>query len=219
MLGYGEIQYIAIPRIKTAFIEVPKVGSTSLSAIALAINNSNKYFYSISAEEIWEESDNRSLRQSSIPDDYNIIMFVRNPFERVYSSFCHVAKPHRNKYLHRYLDRFNDFVSIYLAKSCIENHHFYPSLSLFTNILERTMVYRFEDFSSVLKDKLNIEEVPHIHYSDNKRKYQEVYNLKSKLIVSKLYEWDLKNLKYNFGGISGELPSTGELINSAKNNT
>ena len=153
---------------------------------------------------------------STVPNSYRKIIFVRNPYSRIFSSYRHYSnetpfKPHVIL-VHRYKD-FNEFIKDCVYSMSIYDIHFYTFKYYFEVEKGDIEIYRWEEIDNVLRNILKIKNIPHINPPKDDRVYKNMYNLKSKVIISKVYQWDLKKLNYRFNGY-GPLPSISEVRKS-----
>lgn len=200
---------------KVVFVHIPKTGGTTIEKI-------------LGLYEPWpavrmdilrgpHERDGEELQLQHLPledlsaltglefSDWFKFAFVRNPWDRLVSSFFF---KHRNKGVvdaqpfQRYVDWVETIVST--RKNLVgENCHLRPQMEF--SLGELDFVGRFERFESDLTlvlDRLGISvnRIPHAHKSKNPKHYTEYYDEGTKRKVAEIYAADIEALDYGFDG-------------------
>jgi len=187
---------------KTIFIHIPKTAGVSLlksiyGDVTLSGHRSF-YFNSIVL-------DTKSCK-------YFSFAFVRNPFDRLYSTYmflkqggmnCHDKRAFAYR-LSKFKD-FEDFVLNGLDKKIIfEITHLIPQYDYICDLMGNVLVdfvgrfENLEDDIKLLSKKLNKElELEHYNFN-NKKHYTEVYTQVMIDIVSEVYQKDIDIFGYNF---------------------
>ena len=201
---------------KFIFVHIPKCGGTSIlnelnqfcdekkqkvGHPRLRIINKNFYLYKPHGEEIY-------LDQTK----YKIFTLVRNPFDRVVSSFFYfksgVSKfpcDHEfcnNQRLHEF--NFSDFVKHKLRK--INYAHFCQIIGDYIqpeDIDKIDFIGRFENFQDdfdIICDRIGIprQQLPHKNKTKHKH-YTEYYDEETREIVAEKYAKDIEYFGYKFG--------------------
>ena len=186
---------------KTIFIHIPKIAGTSLVK-AIYGNMSKEGHRKIS---FYQEILGREI------EEYFTFCFVRNPYDRLYSSFKFLENGGMNIhdrnafeiYLSSYKD-FEDFVINGLDKEIINKiTHFIPQTDFICSRKGKVLVDfvgRYEDLISdvnILSDKLRKEiTLTPLNVNKNKESYQKVYTNVMKNIVKEIYKNDFDILDY-----------------------
>jgi len=228
-------KYLVIHKLKLAFGDVAKCGSSTIKELVLQYDYPDKcyknkvsedYFYKniISRNEFFshlnqvETEEGHKVRYvwGEFPSNYRKIIFVRNQFPRILSSYFHFKKPTVSHGLHEAV-RDNDFETFLLnyifSEKYFYDHHFKSMRYFLGRCHNGTEIYRFENFAETMKNIIQVDKIPHINDSGSSN-YKDAYSLKAKLIMLELYKWDMINLNYDFNGITGDLPTLASLKKS-----
>ncbi|MBT4345804.1 MAG: sulfotransferase family 2 domain-containing protein [Flavobacteriales bacterium] len=188
---------------QTIFIHIPKTAGISIiNAIYgdVSLSGHRSYYFNTVALDI------------QFRNTYFSFAFVRNPFERLYSSYLFLKNgginKHDQKAYETYISKYNDFEDFILNglnnKIIYEITHFIPQVDYlcdFKNNILVDFVGRFEKLDEdirVLSKKLNMKiNLDHLNFNE-KKDYQLVYTKKMIEIVSNLYSKDLEIFNYKF---------------------
>jgi hypothetical protein len=222
------MRHLYINKGKFALANIPKTGTSSFARLIFDIDFPHmldKISKSVDPvgdnvkykNTVWEYK-RRTRKPTQDTSEYDFIAFVRNPYDRVFSSYRHYR---RFRKLWKTCPEirsmsFRRFLRSSLFKSFVKSDgHFLPMKYYIDRMDSRHKLYRFEMFEKELKNLLLSKgikiDIPNYNPPGDKRKYEDQYNDKSKSIIEKYYKWDLKNLNYTFDGY-GDLPSISELI-------
>lgn len=182
---------------ESIFIHIPKTAGTSVSQ---AIYKEQPKHHPITT---YVELDNKKF------DKYFKFAFVRNPWDRLYSTFNYAKKISHPVYKGplsdiAIFDSFEQFVWEWCTEENINSHYFlkpqFDYLTVDGENLAVDFVGYFEnlesDFNKVV-DKLGIETVlPTINKSTTISDRKNAYNNEMRKRVAELYEKDLKNFDY-----------------------
>ena len=187
---------------KTIFIHIPKTAGVSLIRAIygdVSLSGHRSFFFNSIVLDIKHEK-------------YFSFTFVRNPFDRLFSTFMFLKKGGMNNHdrlaFDTYLSRFEDFEDFVLngldRKVIFEITHFIPQHEYLCdrhgNVLV-DFVGRFENLENdvkLLSERLNKDiRLNHFNYN-NKKDYISVYSEEMISVVSKIYEKDLTTFKYKF---------------------
>lgn len=190
----------AFYKTSTIFIHIPKTAGTSLVK-------------SIYGDVSSEGHRDMSFYKTIFTDDlamYFKFCFVRNPYDRLYSSYKFLQKGGMNKHdlkafkmhLKKYRD-FEDFVLNGLSKNLLnEVVHFVPQTNFICNDKGFILVDFIGKFESLEEDIKNLEEklnfkisLPHLN-SNKKEHYLSVYTDEMMIKVKEFYMNDFKILGY-----------------------
>ncbi|MBC8266070.1 MAG: sulfotransferase family 2 domain-containing protein [Flavobacteriales bacterium] len=186
---------------KTIFIHIPKTAGTSLvKAVFGNVKGGGhrkcSFYKYILAENF---------------DEYFKFCFVRNPYNRLFSSYKFLEKGgmniHDKRALEIYLRKYKDFEDFVLnglnKKIMFEIMHFIPQTEFICDKNGKLLVDfvgRFENLekdieilSGLLQKKIDL---PHLNKNKNKQ-IQGVYTMKMKEKVKKLYAKDFEILDYS----------------------
>ncbi len=171
-----------------------------------------------------------NITRTTFPNNYRFIIFVRNPYSRIYSAYYDLKR--RNLDLFKNIT-FKEFIcKDYISKSfryrqvkkmiyknfLIDDGEFAPQKTFLKHIPDHAELYRFEEYESNLRKILsdyNLEniKIPHENKNYYKKNYKDSYTNLTKTIIKNQYKWDIKNLNYTFDSY-GELPTIKELKNT-----
>jgi len=189
--------------------QIPKCGSTSFSSFL-------------------ESTENKNLNECNectkyFKNNYFSIVFVRNPFDRVFSAWYDKTRggdvskleylstgmkkmmlPYLNKFKNFVFDLYNEpdkFSYIECGEYVLDRHFrlqtsFFPSENI-------DFIGRFENFQddfNIVCDKIGIprQHLPHKNKTRHKH-YSEYYDSEMREIVAEMYAKDIENLGYEFG--------------------
>ena len=185
---------------KTIFIHIPKTAGTSLV---------KSIYGDVSAEGHRRMSFYEDIFTNKLTK-YFKFCFVRNPYDRLYSSYKFLQKGGMNKHdekafemhLKKHTD-FEDFVLNGLTKELMnEIIHFIPQTNFICNDKGLVLVDFIGKFENIKKDivtleeKLNLEIIlPHLN-SNKKDNYINVYTYKMMKKVKEFYKNDFEILGY-----------------------
>ena len=206
--------YVLWHNYKLAFYTIPKSGTSTIFYMMLQKERPRltKTFSKENIFQLWDESIRYLDRtdKRNVPNNYRKIVFIRNPYSRVFSSFRY----------EKYHETFNTFIVHNLNKN--SSGLMYLSFQQYLNHLtDDTEIFRFENFQIELEKILlsagmkNVE-IPHINKPYNDDNYIMCYSKFAKMVVSHYYQWDLTNLNYTFDSY-GETPSITELKRNVQN--
>jgi hypothetical protein len=203
---------------KLLFIHIPKTGGTTVEKI-------------LGLYEPWPavrmdilrgpyQRDDEELRLQHLPFEDVVALtgldfsswykfaFVRNPWDRLVSSFCFEHKEQRKKnsfveteVFPKYVDWVETVVSS--RKGLVGEHcHLRPQLEFSLNKLD--FLGRFERFEPDLRVILkrlgiSVDGIPHLHKSKKRKHYAEYYDERTKQKVAEIYAEDIEDLGYSFG--------------------
>ncbi len=192
-----------------AFIHIPKTAGTSIAKI------SNDIGVLVKGHDI-RHSDFLHLSEYDPASliKYHLFAIVRNPWDRVLSSFLYLNTGGRNngdladqkRYLERYHGDFNAFVrSAFTNDTVVEQLHFIPQYRWICNENEKVLVntvLKFENlnremdkfFKSLGKELI---EIPKINTTNHKH-YSEYYDNESIEIINQVYQKDITLFNYAF---------------------
>jgi len=187
---------------KLVFIHVMKTGGTSISMSLLPIMKPMKRLRNTEesiASYSWG-SPHDPLSKTRVVDvlkkfpSYTKAAFVRNPWDRIFSSFYHNA----------YLYPFRNNLGFERAVSKMKTQSYY--LKNKHGVIDIDFIGRFESLKSDfnrLCDLVNIPRMKLLHENKNPMKpkipYWEFYNPKKKRIVDRYFAEDIALLGYKFG--------------------
>ena len=194
------------------YIHITKTaGTTGRAVLKPCLSYKHKFFHTL--------SDDRHYYLSDLPEDmrdmFLIVSCVRNPWDRLVSLYYH-SKNKKEKLIVPY-DSFTDFClalsSLKVAKHRMtqKGDEIPAGYNNQFRWLERNgkldqkigYLMRFERFNEDLFkvcEMVGIEvEIPHLNKSKHKY-YTEYYDNRTRNIVKKLYNKDIKAFKYSFGG-------------------
>ena len=187
---------------KIVFIHIPKTAGVSiLKAIygEVSLESHRSYFFNKVALNMKD-------------DVYFTFSFVRNPWDRLYSSYKFLEKGginiHDENAYEMYLSQYHDFEDFVLNgldnKLIYEITHLIPQSEFICNPKGEILVDFLGKFENLdfdirkLSEKIN-KEVVIEHYNKNEKKsYIDVYTNQMKLKVQEIYQRDIDIFKYRF---------------------
>ena len=190
-----EIIFLHIPRTGGSIIENKLKVSCNMTFFGSDCLGLSKQHYT--ANEI--------LRENIDVNKLFSFTFIRNPFDKILSTYLHWSINH-TKSFDDYIDMVKNVVEnkIYYKIPAINNNglpQFKPQVELLEN-LNLDFIGRFENYENDIKilstmhPKLTcLNEINIVKRSVDYKKY---YNERNRDIIEKLYEDDLKNLNYTF---------------------
>lgn len=146
--------------------------------------------------------------------NYFIFAFVRNPWDRVVSSFFYLINGGCNskdkedgiKYLIEYKGNFKLFVkNAFKNKKIFDQLHFKPQYKWICNKNKEVLVDFIGKFENLNEDinkistiiNIKFKELPHKNKSDHKF-YKEYYDEETKEIIREVYNEDIELFNYEF---------------------
>jgi len=190
----------AFYKTKSIFIHIPKTAGTSLV---------QSIYGDVSAEGHRNIEFYKNIFSNELPNFFKFC-FVRNPYDRLYSSYKFLQKGGMNKndaksfdtHLKQYAD-FEDFVLNGLTKALLkEIIHFIPQTHFICNgkgLVLVDFIGKFENLKQdigKLEKKLDLEIIlPHLN-SNKKENYLSIYTDEMLEKVKEFYENDFKILGY-----------------------
>lgn len=206
---------------KLAFFHTPRTGGLSLLQL---LNTDCNMVLQMGEHECMSELYSKYLYESEVLVTYYKFAFVRNPWDRLYSAFCHLNRGGinftdtriYNLYIQHYKSDFKEFVMShhnwfghkcsFIPYSYKSSPHFLPQTELLYNgpgmLLD--FVGRFEAYEDSISTIYN-----HIGLRPGKLKrintsrpegsdYRLAYTDECAAVVSELYKDDIKNFGYTF---------------------
>jgi len=189
--------------LKCIFVHIPKAGGVSINK-ALFGNLGGTHF---------------SIKQYSLifsPEEFKAYFkftFVRNPWDRLVSAYTFLKSGGLHQVDRKWAEEnisqftnFEEFVLKWVNKENIYSFtHFIPQFEFITvnNKIAVDEIYRFENFNedfNRLTKVLGVEnKLKHLNKSKKRAKdYRVYYTDKTKVIIEKVYEEDIKILNYEF---------------------
>jgi hypothetical protein len=183
---------------QTLFIHIPKTAGTSVSQ-------------AIYGEQPWHHSISTYHKlNSNKAKTYFKFAFVRNPFDRLYSTYCYAKKISHQIYRGPLseiaaLDSFEDFVLNWCTEEKINEHFFLKPQFYYLSIDGETLYIDFigyfeninEDFNKLSKHLQIDQQLPVTNKSTAKVGLNEAYNPDMLAKVSKLYAIDFLHFNYS----------------------
>ena len=201
----GAFNYLVIHKLKLAFGDVAKCGSSTIKRLVV------QYDY---PGVCYKKEECKILYQwGEFPSNYRKIIFVRNQFSRILSSYFHfrtgiISDYHKSLYQSAKNTDFETFLTNNIFyKEYFYDYHFKSMRHFLSRCNEDTEIYRFENFAEIMKNIMQVDEIPHVNGNMLNNEYKNYYNLRTKLMILEFYKWDMINLNYDFNGITGDLPT------------
>jgi hypothetical protein len=196
---------------KVLFVHIPRTAGSSLVKI---LSEQLNYFRTL-------DSNRRSINYRYLKDysekfrqKHFIFSFVRNPWDRVVSSFLYLNSNVSNledqqdkiKYLERYNGNFKKFVkNAFKNEEIFQSIYFRPQNKWICDEDGNALVNflgRYENLNENLNDLSKILKVDFKEFliGDEFRQdhYRNYYNKKTKRIISKIYSKDIELFGYEF---------------------
>jgi len=202
-MSYWDFKFINCDRYKISAFCFPKMGSTTMIYTINSLNTSD-----------WKKDMTRV--SDSPTKDYRVILFVRNPYDRIFSWYKNIIYKQqlmigRDISLVDSLASSGDTIDWYVNKTIKSIMHRMPA---------HTELYRFEEYDISMRkilDSIGLEDAPVAHLNPSSGLFKNLdykieYDEESKFLIRCKHKWDLKNLNYTFDSY-GELPTMGELKN------
>ena len=197
-----ETSLAGFDELKTIFVHIPKTAGVSLNR---ALFNNMGGSHRTIKNYMWY-FNNRELRQ------YYKFCFVRNPWDRLVSSYIFLRNGGMNKddanWAEKHLsscESFEDFVMNYVMNESVLSYtHFIPQYKFISCFGEIYMdkIYKFEEMQSAvqdIQDKLGIDMLlTHSNKSKKVQGYREYYSEKTRDIVADIYKQDISLFDYKF---------------------
>jgi len=194
LIGFDNLECIFVHIPKTAGISITNGLFQNMGGSHRSIKNYLLYF------------NNKDFKS------YYKFCFVRNPLDRLASSYFFLKNGGMNEYDAKWAKKhltncknFEDFVINFLRSEAVLNYiHFKPQFQFITfkNKIHVDKVYKFENIQSAIDDinkVLNIEVViEHQNKSEKGNGYREYYNEGTMKIVANLYKRDINLFDYKF---------------------
>jgi hypothetical protein len=193
---------------RAIFVHNPKCGGTSLINILKQHGFSHNRSY---GKDSLDPNEGRfgKIEKSygnKIISTYFLFTFVRNPYDRMVSSYHYLNKRLNGKHIPLgVFKNFNDFVKNLFS---ISDHHWKWHYTLqHTHIQSKhrkcDFIGRFENLQedfNIVCDKIGIphQQLPHKNKSKHKH-YTEYYDDETKSIVAEKYAKDIEYFGYKFG--------------------
>ncbi|MEO1394467.1 MAG: sulfotransferase family 2 domain-containing protein [Cyanobacteria bacterium J06634_5] len=189
-----------VDRLKAIFIHVPKTAGTSIYDLI-------GYTYIGHVPYDWYKS-----RNSVKYDTYFKFSVVRNPWDRLVSTYVYLKKGGNNAMDNHWAKKnlsmfssFDDFVKKWVTEENVQSWmHFIPQHQyIFDNNdnIQVDYIAKFENLSDdfeVISDRLNLQRsLPHVN-AGKRKPYQEYYTEETKDIVSSVYAKDVQLFDYEF---------------------
>ncbi|MHA1469194.1 MAG: sulfotransferase family 2 domain-containing protein [Candidatus Asgardarchaeia archaeon] len=214
---------IYIRKCRLAFCHIHKTGTSSIYRLAFALDYPHLLGgIPITSDPSHGHSEYRRIiteykpemrRKPKDTSEYIFIAFMRNPYDRVFSSYRYFLN--WNKYPIVRTMKFGEFLKGELFRFLfVENPHFQSMKTSIDKMDKRYRLYRFEMFEkelgNILKERGIDVHIPRCNLPVDTRGYKDQYGDDEKNIIKEFYKWDLDNLNYSFDSY-GELPSVAEL--------
>ncbi len=203
---------------KVLFLHNPKTGGTTIEKVFdLDVTRENlftigdvKYFskHQCSLQHLSYIELKRRI-PSDIFDSYYKFTFVRNPWDRIVSTYCWDKREFKT------FEKFVDFVETLYNKYTVETLTDFPEFSIkycahlypqYIYTGEGVDVYRYENFTSEMSKimgRFNIsdptlgKDIPLINSSSHGH-YSSYYNDRTREVVRKIYAEDIRRFGYTF---------------------
>ena len=187
--------------LKCIYIHIPKTGGMSIETmLGMDVKKVHQQAMKI------KHGTPKEWKYPDYWETYYKFTFVRNPWDRVVSSYFfnlkmankNIKQHDRGKINNYGEEGFNDYVINNLKHS--KSRHFLPYthwISGYTYDFIGKLENFENDMKSVCKDiKIKFKNV-HINKS-NRKKYQEYYNKESRDVIEKIYRKDIARFDYSF---------------------
>ncbi|MGE0084018.1 MAG: sulfotransferase family 2 domain-containing protein [Desulfococcaceae bacterium] len=183
---------------KTIYIHIPKVAGTS---IGTALYGEDPYHYCLSSFEVKDE------KKFSY---YFKFSFVRNPWDRIVSSYLYAKKSYLKDKYHSLgfialYENFENFVINWVNRDNVNNHYFFfPQMKYITNLkgdIGLDFLGKYENIDSDFRaicQKIGIDAVLPLLNKTEHSHYSDYYSSKTKDIIFKVYKDDIQMLNYDF---------------------
>lgn len=187
---------------KTIFIHIPKCAGVSV----------NHTLFGNLAGGHTTLNDYINVFEADLITDYFKFTIVRNPWDRLVSAYFFLKKGGFDKADKDWFDKeliqyesFEQFVTEWVNKeNILRYNHFRPQTSYIFDKHKKVPIdfvgffENLDDDFEYIADKIGVSErLPRKNAGEHKS-YQDYYNEKTKEIVAKVYEEDIKILGYNF---------------------
>ncbi|MEW4924697.1 sulfotransferase family 2 domain-containing protein [Algibacter sp. 2305UL17-15] len=191
------------------FIHIPKTAGTAIATVAQHLK------IAVKGHDI-RDPNFAHLDQYDVAsfNQYHIFAVVRNPWDRVLSSFLYLQTGGRNigdaedgkKFVQHYQGDFNQFVeSAFVTDDILEQLHFMPQYRWVCDAKENLLVdtiIKFENFQTEMdlflsKNGRKPLKIPKVNATVHKH-YTEYYSKKAIEIIAKVYEKDISFFNYSY---------------------
>jgi len=200
----GDFSLLPFDQHHTIFVHITKTAGTS---VARSMFNYLPYHYTA--------VEYRVIYGKKTFDTYFKFAFVRNPWDRLYSSFRYLKSGGWNKEDQQWADEnlseydnFKDFVLTWLSQENIKKHiHFKPQCEFVcdnnNNILVDYIAYfeSLNDEFNIISKKLGIDSELGSFNMNPGDSYKEVYNDEMIKVVREIYGNDINIFGYDFDKI------------------
>ena len=176
------------------FIHIPKTAGSSFEQWCydnIDYDRQQKHCTLLDAKNIW-------------PDLGTTFTFVRNPFDRILSSYLNWTINHTPDF-DKYIDMVKMVVEnkLYLYKGAFNKNdisHYIPMTTMIGNH-KLDFIGKFENYENDIKKLSEISDMTNLNEIIIKKRnidYRTFYNERNKKIISELYKDDLKEFNYTF---------------------
>lgn len=174
------------------FIHIPKTGGISIK------NYLRNYLFLDSLRKSHAPYKDYVATLGSSIVDYYSFAFVRNPWDRLVSSFFFLQE-----YRNQCDFSFSFFVKSSLKHSRAHNPYYFPQTDFLQPASGISFIGRFEQFArdfEIVCNHLNVDyqELP-ISNPSNHEHYTHYYDNETRDIVARIYFRDIKSFGYEFG--------------------
>ena len=188
---------------KYVFLHIPRTGGTIIEK-KLREKYSQDYY---GEDKIGLSKQHYTLDKLISNKDKNnifVFTFVRNPFDRILSSYLNYTINNTPDF-DKYIDMVKNVVEnkLYLCEGAINTNdisHYTPMTTMIGNY-KLDFIGKFENYENDIKKLSEISEMKNLNeIKINKRNidYRKFYNERNKKIISELYKDDLKEFNYTF---------------------
>ena len=188
---------------KYVFLHIPRTGGTIIEK-KLREKYSQDYY---GEDKIGLSKQHYTLDKLISNKDKNnifVFTFVRNPFDRILSSYLNYTINNTPDF-DKYIDMVKNVVEnkLYLCEGAINTNdisHYTPMTTMIGNY-KLDFIGKFENYENDIKKLSEISEMKNLNETKiNKRNidYRKFYNERNKKIISELYKDDLKEFNYTF---------------------
>lgn len=194
-----------LKELKSVFVHVPRTGGTSVEQILRPHTTKNPIFGHTTAVEF----------QMMFPEEwenYYSFGYVRNPWDRLASSFFYMQRSHRESFFVKnfvlpYRLDLSSFIMNVVRdspSSIFMIEHLRPQFHYLCNTdrsLAVDFVGRFESINEdwkIIADKIGLEEsLPHTNHS-NRKHYSKHYTSEAAEVIAQVYKDDIEIFDYRY---------------------